>query len=67
MYQGHEDWSMQSTVVESPIVKRPGIAPAPMHTIFASHGTTKNALEELENAKDNSVPVKTKMGRDIRR
>jgi hypothetical protein len=62
-----ENWKVQASVVEAPSVKRPGTAPAPVHTILSSHGTTQEALAELEKAKDMHVPVQTKIGRNIRR
>ena len=65
--EGEEDWNLQATaVVDKPIVTRPGTAPAPVHAILGSRGTTKEALEELERVNTSGAEVKTKMGRDLR-
>jgi len=67
--EGHEDWALQGTVVETPVIKAPGTAPAPVHSILSSCGTTRQALEEWEKARDlnGNVPVQTKMGRGMRK
>ena len=65
--EGEENWNLQATaVVDKPIVTRPGTAPAPVHAILGSRGTTKQALEELERVNASGAEVKTKMGRDLR-
>ena len=47
---------------------RASIAMISTHAVVtASHGTTKQALEELARADDIAQPMKTKMGRDLRK
>jgi CRP-like cAMP-binding protein len=38
--EGQEDWALQSTVVESPIVKLSGTAPGPVHAILGESSIT---------------------------
>ncbi len=65
----HENWGLQSSVVEKPVVKAPNSALAPVHSVLSSHGTTQEALIEWDKARDlhANAPLQTKMGRDMRK